>query len=117
MVALLHLRNAHVTVDLNNLISKIDKQVLVDLEGKRSLTGVIPVTTNIRLSIAEIALEKSRSAILATAIATYLSRNEDSHHLEIEAKAAIAGMEPEEFLAQTIKEKIRKSDGRENTTA
>lgn len=104
-------------MNIENLIKILqEEQVLERLEGKRSATGVLPVTTNIRLLIAEIALEKSRSVILGTAIATYLNRNEANHHLEVEAKAAIAGTSPEEYTAQAIKEKLGGRDDREDVT-
>ena len=104
-------------MNVENLIKILQKeQVLEGLEGKRSATGVLPITTNIRLLIAEIALEKSRSAILGTAIATYLNRNEATHHLEIEALAAIAGVSAEEYVAQVIKQKLGGNDGEDITT-
>ena len=99
-------------MNIENLVKILQEQGLLEtLEGQRSATSPLPVTTNIRLLIAEIALRKSRSAILETAIAVYLNRNEANHQMEIEALAAIAGVSAEEYVAAVIKERLGRSQG------
>ena len=102
---------------IENLVKMLEEQALLEgLEGKRSMTGVLPVTTNVRLLIAEIALGKSRSQVLTDAIAAYLDRNEASHQLEIEALAAIAGVPAEEYVASILKTRTRTARGLKTAT-
>lgn len=92
---------------IENLVKVLQEQGLLEpLEGQRSTTSPLPVTTNLKLLIAEIALKKSRSAILETAIAAYLNRNERNHQVEIEALAAIADVSAEEYVAKFIEERV-----------
>ena len=92
---------------IENLVKMLEEQGLLEgLEGKRSMSGVLPVTTNIRLLIAEIASGKSRSQVLADAIAAYLEWNETDRQLEVEALAAIAGVSAEEYVAKFIEERV-----------
>lgn len=89
--------------NLSKLIEALKfRDVLDKVIDKRLGMPRLPAQLYLRLIVASIATNKEISNCVSTALETYCIRNEEKHFDEIKIKAAAAGVELEEFLAEEV---------------
>ncbi|MBW4598973.1 MAG: hypothetical protein KME29_04995 [Calothrix sp. FI2-JRJ7] len=95
--------------NLDKLIESLKfRDALDKIIDKRPGVSRLPAQLYLRLIVASIATNKDISGVISTALETYAMRNEQKHFDEIKIKAAAAGMELEEFLAEEVVRRIKK---------
>lgn len=98
-------------VDTDKLIEALkERGIINEIIDKRPGVSKLPALLYLRLTIASLATRKDISACISTALETYTMRNADKHLDEIKIQAAAAGKEIEEYLADAIAAKLKKSD-------
>jgi hypothetical protein len=96
--------------DLNKVLDILAERGLLDsLDNKRLTTSKLPITLYIKLLRSELATGKDLASNVGTALFTYANRNGENHDQEVYARALRDGVSPEEFLADFIEEKLRKT--------
>ncbi|NES17909.1 MAG: hypothetical protein F6K41_03055 [Symploca sp. SIO3E6] len=94
-------------MDFDKLINCLsEKGILKELDGKRMTTNEMPSLLYLRLIIAGLATNKSRTNCMMTALETYTMRNAEKHLSECKLKAKIDGMELEEWLCDRISKQL-----------
>lgn len=97
-------------MDFTKIIRELDlKGLIAKFNNKRILTPKLTITTRLKLYRASIATNKPVSAVIATAIETYLLRNEEKHQSEIEVIATIRGCDVEDVITDEIGIRLSKS--------
>lgn len=94
-------------MEYNQLIECLNKKgVLSQLKSKRMTTSEMPSLLYLRLIIAGIATQKSRTNCMMTALHTYVNRNEEKHIGECGIQAKMEGMELEQWLCEAIAKQL-----------
>ncbi|MBW4677688.1 MAG: hypothetical protein KME52_27920 [Desmonostoc geniculatum HA4340-LM1] len=97
-------------MDIDKLIEALKQRgIIKEIIDKRPGVPKLPAQLYVRLIVASLATRKDISACISTALETYTMRNADKHFDEIKIQAAAAGIEPEEYLADEIVQRLQKN--------
>ncbi|BCL39817.1 hypothetical protein NSMS1_62640 (plasmid) [Nostoc sp. MS1] len=95
-------------VDVEHLIEQLNRAgILEEIQRKRVTTSEMPATLYISLMAASIATKKNLSTVIACAVESYITSNQQKHFDELQLQAAGAGKTLEQYLVEEIVKRLK----------